>query len=541
MIPEPVNILLVDDQPAKLESYAAILDNLGENILTARSAKQALECLLRNDVAVMLVDVRMPEVDGFELAAMVREHPRFEATAIIFVSALALSDIDRLKGYEQGAVDYVPVPVVPELLRAKVRIFAELYRKTKQLRQLNAELAQRVTATVSHLEAAMTQLSQAQKMEAVGELTSGVAHNFNNVLQVILGNLDAVRRRLQRGEAVPAADLTQRLDTAIRSGERGAQLTRQLLAFARRQPLAPRQLDANKLVTGISDILHRTLGETVEIKTILAAGPWPILADPNQLESALLNLALNARDAMPKGGKLTIETANTYLDDDYALQHKDVQAGHYVLIAVSDTGTGMDKDVLGKAFEPFFTTKEAGQGTGLGLSQVYGFVKQSGGHVKIRSERGEGTTVKLYLPQDQTATAVADHPSEKTVPTGASEEMILIVEDEEAVRANASEMLRELGYEVVEAPDGPTALRILESSLHVRLLFTDVGLPGGSNGRQVADEAIRRRPGLKVLFTTGYARNAIVHQGRLDPDIEFLPKPFTFTELAMKIRRALDG
>jgi CheY-like chemotaxis protein len=254
----------------------------------------------------------------------------------------------------------------------------------------------------------------------------------------------------------------------------------------------------------------------------------------------VLNLALNARDAMPKGGKLTIETANAYLDDDYASQHKEVQAGHYVLIAVSDTGTGMDKDVLGRAFEPFFTTKEVGQGTGLGLSQVYGFVKQSGGHVKIYSEPGEGTTVKLYLPQHLTASAVADQPFEKTVPTGVPGEVILIVEDEAEVRANASEMLRELGYDVAEAPDGPTALGILESSPNVRLLFTDVGL-GGSSGRQLADEAIRLRPDLKVLFSTGYARNAVVHQGRLDPDIELLPKPFTFTELAMKIRRALDG
>jgi signal transduction histidine kinase len=543
MIQEPINILLVDDQPAKLVSYAAILDELGENILTAGSAKEAFEHLLRNNVAVMLVDVRMPEVDGFELAAMVHEHPRFETTAIIFVSALALSDIDRLKGYEQGAVDYVPVPVMPELLRAKVRIFAELYRKTKQLRQLNAELTQRVAGTVAELEAALTQLSQAQKMEAVGQLSGGVAHSVNNLLQVILGNLGAVQRRLQRGEAVPPADLARRLDVSIRSGERGARLTQQLLAFARRQPLAPQQLDANKVVAGISDMLHlhRTLGETIEIKTVLAAGLWPILADPNQLESALLNLALNARDAMPKGGKLTIETANRYVDDDYASRHKEVRAGHYVLIAVSDTGTGMDKDVLDKAFEPFFTTKEVGQGTGLGLSQVYGFVKQSGGHVKIYSERGEGTTVKLYLPQDLTATAVADHPSDKTVPTGTPEEVILIVEDEAEVRANASEMLRELGYEVTEAPDGPTALRILESSPHVRLLFTDIGLPGGSTGRQLADEAIRLRPGLKVLFTTGYTRNAIVHRGRLDPDIEFLPKPFTFMELAIKVRRALDG
>jgi signal transduction histidine kinase len=540
MIQEPVNILLVDDQPAKLVSYAAILDGLGENILTAGSAKEALEHLLKNNVAVMLVDVRMPEVDGFELAAMVREHPRFETTAIIFVSAVALSDIDRIKGFEEGAVDYVTVPVVPELLRAKVRIFAELYRKTKQLRQLNAGLAQRVAATVAELDAALRRLSQAQKMEAVGELTSGVAHNFNNVLQVILGNLDAVQRRLQRGEAVPPADLAQRLAVAIRSGERGARLTQQLLAFARRQPLAPKQLDANKLVASFSDMLHRTLGETVEVKTILAAGLRPIQADPNQLESALLNLALNARDAMPKGGKLTIETANAYLDDDYASQHKEVQAGHYVLIAVSDTGTGMDKDVLDKAFEPFFTTKEVGQGTGLGLSQIYGFVKQSGGHVKIYSEPGEGTTVKLYLPQDLTATAVADHLSEKTVPMGVPDEVILIVEDEADVRANTGEMLRELGYEVAEAPDGPTALRILESNPQVRLLFTDIGLER-SNGRQLANEAIRRRPGLKVLFTTGYGQNAIVHQGQLDRDIELLPKPFTFTDLAMKIRRALDG
>jgi CheY-like chemotaxis protein len=292
----------------------------------------------------------------------------------------------------------------------------------------------------------------------------------------------------------------------------------------------------------MSDMLRRTLGETIAMETVLAGGLWPTFADPNQVESAVLNLAVNARDAMPEGGRLTIETANAHLDEAYAAAHQEVLPGQYVLIAVSDTGSGMSKEAIAKAFEPFFTTKEPGQGTGLGLSQVYGFVKQSGGHVKIYSEPGAGTTVKIYLPRYFGAEAPAEiEPSRVSIPAAVHAETVLVVEDDEDVRASGAESLRELGYRVLEAPDGPAALQLLETDPSIRLLFTDVGLPGGQDGRQLADAARRRWPGLKVLFTTGYARNAIVHQGRLDPGVALIVKPYTHATLAAKIRAVLDN
>ncbi|HEX7968068.1 MAG TPA: ATP-binding protein [Stellaceae bacterium] len=422
---------------------------------------------------------------------------------------------------------------------------ARLYRQSRQaeeeLRRLNETLEQRVAAEIQERMTAEAALRQAQKMEAIGQLTGGVAHDFNNLLQVILGNLDSLRR--QRGSGAIRTDEAGRfVDAALRGAERAATLTQRLLAFARRQPLQPQPLEVNKLVTGMSDLLRRTLGESITTETVLSGGMWRLSADANQLESALLNLAVNARDAMPEGGKLTIETANTYLDEAYAATHDEVKAGQYVMIAVTDTGTGMSKEVIAKAFDPFFTTKDVGQGTGLGLSQVYGFVKQSGGHVKIYSEPGEGTTVRLYLPRlSGYAREAEDAAHVQRVPTGRSSEVILIVEDDEDVRANTAEMLRELGYAILEAPDGRDALRALDSDASIRLLFTDVGLPGGLNGRQLADEALRRHPGLKLLFTTGYARNAIVHHGRLDPGVDLLVKPFTYAALAAKIRSVLGG
>jgi PAS domain S-box-containing protein len=381
------------------------------------------------------------------------------------------------------------------------------------------------------------QLRQSQKMEAIGQLTGGVAHDFNNLLTVIMGNLDNLQHHLP-GLAEP-----QRMVAAMmRATTRAATLTHRLLAFARRQPLEPKSIDVNKLVSGMSDLLRRSLGEAIVIETVLAGGLWRTLADPNQLENALLNLAVNARDAMPEGGKLTIETANAFLDDAYAELNEGVNNGQYVLIAVSDTGSGMSKEVAEKAFEPFFTTKEIGQGTGLGLPQVYGFVKQSDGHVKIYTEPGQGTTVKLYLPRlvlvDEPTEAV---PERRPQPARTPGETVLVVEDDEDVRSYSADILRGLGYRVVEAPEGPGALRLLDSDPEIRLLFTDVGLPGGLNGRQLADEAKRRRPDLKVLFTTGYARNAIVHQGRLDPGVELIVKPFTAANLAAKVRQVLHG
>jgi signal transduction histidine kinase len=415
---------------------------------------------------------------------------------------------------------------------------AKLREESLKLEDANARLLRQI----DQRERAEEALRQAQKMEAIGQLTGGVAHDFNNLLQIILSCLDMMRRRLGKwGLRKEAEDDFQRyLQGALAGGERAAALTRQLLAFARRTPLEPSRLDVNKLVAGMSELLRRTLGEAISVETVLAGGLWPTYADANQLESALVNMAVNARDAMPKGGRLTIETANAALDDAYAAANEDVQAGQYVMIAVSDTGSGMSPDVLTKVFEPFFTTKDIGHGTGLGLSQVYGFVKQSGGHVKIYSELGEGTTVKLYLPrQVNAAPQAAAVATEQAVPRATSAETILVVEDEDAVRAFSVEMLTELGYTVLQAADGAAALRLLDEGAAIDLLFTDVGLPGGMNGRVLADEVEKRRPGTKVLFTSGYTRNAIVHGGKLDAGVALLGKPFTYAALAQKIRQVL--
>jgi signal transduction histidine kinase len=416
------------------------------------------------------------------------------------------------------------------------------------LRDLNAALEERVVAEMNRREQLEADLRQAQKMEAIGQLTGGVAHDMNNLLLVIQGNLEVLDRHFSQAAAASPGDrLSRSVQAALRGVDRAAALTYRLLAFARRQPLDPKPLEPNRLVSGMSDLLRRTLGEAVAIETVLAGGLWRTFADPNQLENAILNLAVNGRDAMPGGGKLTIETANAHLDETYADLHHDVSPGQYVMIAVTDTGMGMSRDAVEKAFEPFFTTKEAGKGTGLGLSQVYGFVKQSGGHVKIYSEPGDGTTVKIYLPRylaeddEASAAAAAAAATAPAVPTGTPDETILVVEDDDDVRASSVFSLRELGYRVVEAPTGAAALQLLDGDATVRLLFTDVGLPGGMNGRQLADEARRRRPDLRVLFTTGYARNAIVHHGRLDPGVALLVKPYTFAALAGKIRQVMEA
>ena len=411
------------------------------------------------------------------------------------------------------------------------------------LRRMNDLLEQRVAAEIAQRMSTEEALRQAQKMEAVGQLTGGIAHDFNNILHVVLGNLDALRRAAAAGlDRLSPADFERLVANAVRGAERAAMLTERLLAFGRRQPLNPRPIDVNRLVAGMSDLLRRTLGEKIGVETVLGGSLWRTMADANQLENALLNLAVNARDAMPEGGKLTMETANADLDRAYAAAHREVQPGHYVMLAVSDTGTGMDPEVRERAFEPFFTTKGVGQGTGLGLSQVFGFVKQSGGHVKLYSEPGEGTTVKLYLPRLLGDAPAAEEPAtERAVATGAARQTILLVEDDEGVRINTAEMLGGLGYVVIAAPDGPTALQLLEDNPDTRLLLTDVGLPGGMNGRQLAEAARQRRPELRVLFATGYARNAIVHHGRLDPGVELITKPFSSAGLSAKLRRVLEG
>ncbi|HTR83797.1 MAG TPA: response regulator, partial [Reyranella sp.] len=384
------------------------------------------------------------------------------------------------------------------------------------------------------------QLAQAQKMEGIGQLTGGVAHDFNNLLTVILGNLETAQRALQAAPA-NAERALRALDNSLVGAQRAASLTQRLLAFSRRSPLDPKPIDANRLVTGMSELLRRALGEQVTVETVLAGGLWRIHADPNQLEVGILNLAVNARDAMPNGGRLTIETANTFLDEAYAASQSEVAPGQYVVISITDTGIGMSRETQARAFEPFFTTKDIGHGTGLGLSQVYGFAKQSGGHIKIYSELGEGTTVKLYLPRLLASDEPLAISSSIPAPPTATGETILVVEDDADVRANTTGILRELRYNVLEAPLAATALHLIEGHPEIDLLFTDVGLPGGMNGRQLADAAHRIRPDLKVLFTTGYARNAIVHDGRLDPGVQLIPKPFTYAAVATKLNEILGA
>jgi PAS domain S-box-containing protein len=384
--------------------------------------------------------------------------------------------------------------------------------------------------------AAEEALRQSQKMEAVGQLTGGIAHDFNNLLQGILGSLDLAQKRIAQNRT---GEIARFLSGAQASANRAASLTHRLLAFSRRQPLDPKTVRANKLVSSMEELLRRTLGEKIELEFVLAAGLWPTLCDPNQLESALLNLAINARDAMPDGGKITIETCNAHLDGTYVAKQREILPGHYICIAVTDTGGGMSKDVLERAFDPFFTTKPTGQGTGLGLSMVYGFARQSEGYAKIYSEAGEGTTVKIYLPRYRGEEEDEEAPAASAVMPGADGENVLVVEDDTIVRQLIVEVLRELGYRVREAGDGPSGLRILESDERIDLLITDIGLPG-LNGRQIADAARVRRAGLKVLFMTGYAENAALANGFLEPGMEMITKPFTVDALAERIRTIFE-
>jgi signal transduction histidine kinase/ActR/RegA family two-component response regulator len=417
--------------------------------------------------------------------------------------------------------------------------FTDAGRQFKAVTAANASLAEahkKTLEAVSRREKLESQLRQSQKMEAVGQLTGGIAHDFNNMLAVVIGSLNLLKRRISRGEN----DVMKFVDGALDGAERAATLTHRLLAFSRQQPLSPQPIDANKFVAGMADLIRRTLGETISVETILAGGLWRTHADPSQLESTILNLAVNARDAMSNGGKLTIETSNASLDDSYSAAHVEVPAGQYVLVSVTDTGSGMTQDIIDKAFEPFFTTKIVGKGTGLGLSQVQGFVKQTGGHIKIYSEVGHGTAVKIYLPRFfGEATDVVDETSFEDMPLGQRTEVVLVVEDEERMLRVSSEAFKELGYSVLQANSPTRALRIIDEHPEITLLFTDVVMPEMS-GKVLADHAIGKLPHLKVLFTTGFSRNAVIHNNILDAGVNFLPKPFTVTQLAQKVRSVLD-
>lgn len=464
-----------------------------------------------DEVALDLV-----RADGYSLPTLVNAiERRDESGHLRFIRITVFNASDRRR-YER------------ELLEAR----RAADQANAELQELNRTLEQRVAEAVEARLEAQQALHQAQKMEAVGQLTGGIAHDFNNMLAVIVSSLSLVERRLAKGE-----DVSRFIIAAREGANRAADLTRRLLAFSRQQTLAPQPLNANQMVAEMSELLRRTLGEAVQLEPVLAGGLWQIHADKNLLESAILNLAINARDAMPEGGRLTVETANSHLDEAYADQH-DIAAGQYVLIAVTDTGTGMAPDIVAKAFDPFFTTKGAGKGTGLGLSQVFGFVKQSNGHIKIYSEVGHGTTIKVYLPRFHGAAQSARPQRRSELPLATGREVILLVEDDEQVLSVTAQTLRDLGYEVIETSAADQALAALDAHPEICLLFTDVVLPG-INGRRLAEEARRRRPDIKVLFTTGYARNAIVHNGILDPDVNLLQKPASMEQLAAKVRDVL--
>ncbi len=697
-----VNILLVDDQPAKLLSYEVILSELGENLIKAGSAREALEQLLKTEVAVILLDVSMPELDGFELATMIREHPRFQKIAIIFVSAIQITEIDSLRGYEAGAVDYVPVPVVPEVLRAKVRIFSELYRKTRQLERLNAELEQRVAERTAALEAsaarlqqseqrrslalaagqmgswdweprtgevlwdagqyrifgvdpasftptfpsvrpfiqpedldrvealikaglpasgtfqtevriirpdgdvrwcicagavtaagdggspswtgglddvarvsgvtiditgrkraeealqqlneeleqridertreremALAQLFEAQKIDTIGQLTGGVAHDFNNLLMAVLGSLELLKKRLASDDARSH----RLLDNAVQGAERGAALTQRLLAFARRQELKPETVDIGKLVSGMEDLLARAIGPAVMLGKHLPADLPPVRVDANQLELAILNLAVNARDAMPLGGTISIVGSQLRIGSGgEAGAPRELPPAPYVRLDVVDTGLGMDEATLARATEPFFTTKGPGKGTGLGLSMVQGLAVQSGGAMTVTSEPGHGTTISLWLPQAEQAEDSAVAPErDAALPSdmGIGPELtVLVVDDDLLVSAGTAAMLEDLGHRVVEANSGPHALEALrrhERSIDV--VITDHAMPG-MTGLELAQQIQESYPGMPVILASGYADIEEVAEYRPLPR---LAKPFRQGELAAVISAARGG
>ncbi|MDB5512964.1 MAG: multi-sensor hybrid histidine kinase [Enterovirga sp.] len=688
--PERINILLVDDQPAKLLSYEVILSELDENLIKANSAREALEHLLKTEVAVILLDVSMPELDGFELARMIRDHPRYQKTAIIFVSAIQITEIDSLRGYEAGAVDYVPVPVVPEVLRAKVRIFSELYRKTRELERLNADLERRVAERTAALEAsaarlrdsehrrnlamaagrmgawewdivldryvwdegqfrifgvdpaefeptaanvdslihpedresirtvaleaavsgryrdrefrvrrpdgnlrwcmasaaatldeagrpvrlsgvthditerklaqqalqqlneqleqrieqrtreretALAQLFEAQKVDTIGHLTGGVAHDFNNLLMAVLGSLELLKKRLPPDDARSH----RLLGNAVQGAERGAALTQRLLAFARRQELKPETVNVWKLMCGMEDLLARAVGPGITIEKHLPSGLPSVRVDANQLELAILNLAVNARDAMPLGGSLSIVGSEQRIPAGDTLGPRGLSPGSYIRLDVVDTGIGMDEATLARATEPFFTTKGPGKGTGLGLSMVQGLAVQSGGAMTATSEPGRGTTIALWLPQAECEDLPAEPGEAASEDADAAirpELTVLVVDDDLLVSAGTAAMLEDLGHRVVEASSGTQALEALRSGApRIDVVITDHAMPG-MTGLELARRIQETFPRMPIILASGYAEaQELADYGA----VPRLAKPFRQSELAAVIYATRTG
>ncbi len=564
---DKVNILLVDDQQAKLLSHEVVLAEIGENLLMAGSAREAFECLLKNEVALILIDVCMPDLDGFELATMIRQHPRFQNISIIFVSAVMMAHLDQLRGYRLGGVDYVSVPVVPELLRAKVRVFVELYRKTRQLEQFNADLERRVEERTAELrkfneelelrieertrerELALAQLFEAQKMDTIGRLTGGVAHDFNNLLMAVLGSLTLLEKKLPEDPHI-----RRLLHNAIQGADRGKALTQRLLAFSRRQELKPQAVDFAQLVHGMEELLKRAVGHGIVFSSEFPLDLPPVVVDANQLELALLNVALNARDAMAEGGTVKITALAATLGAEGAKKTPapgngsampphaagdsvSLPPGNYVRITIVDTGVGMDQSTLAKATEPFFTTKGPGKGTGLGLSMVQGLAAQSGGLLQIHSQPNAGTVVELWLPRATTAAAaVVRAPGLEARPV-TDPCTVLIVDDDALVMTGTAAMILDLGHTAVEAHSAAEALGLLNSGLKVDVVLTDHAMPT-MTGLQLAECIHQRYPGLPIILATGYAELPV------DPatlGIGRLAKPCTQHEIAAAIHHAVGS
>jgi signal transduction histidine kinase len=497
------------------------------------------------DGPVLMLIGGQPQVRASELSgaarttlALLQSEVREEAAA---ASAQSSGDATRRATALAASLDRARADLANNALALQDAL-SDAARLNDELRVLNETLELRVRDEIAERMKAEAALRQTQKMEAIGQLTGGVAHDFNNLLTVVMGGLEAIQKHVPLIEpSGPSQRIERAAALSMLGAQKAATLTKRLLAFARRQPLDPKPIDAGQLVTGLADMLQRTLGETVRLETVNGAGLWLTQADPGELENALMNLAINARDAMPDGGRLTIETSNAFLDDDYVEAITEpVAAGQYVQIAVSDTGSGIPEDVLTQVFEPFFTTKEVGKGTGLGLSQVYGFVRQSSGHIKIYSEPGEGTTVKIYLPR--LASAQTSEPLNRSAEPESihgGSETILVVEDHDELRAFSVGVLSDLGYRVLSASSGSEAINLVKDE-RIDLLFTDVVLPDGMNGRRVADAVAAIQPRAKVLFTTGYTANAIVHNGRLDAGVQLVSKPFSASALGLRVRKLLD-
>ena len=534
-------VMVVEDERIVALNLQRRLTKLGYEISSVvTSGSEALRHINQDRPDIVLMDVNIEgDIDGIETASRIPEEYNLP---VVYLTAYS-EEATLQRARTTQPYGFLLKPISERELHATIQMVLErrradtIMRENEQRQEALVELrTAELKAQIAEREKVEAALRQAQKMEAIGQLTGGIAHDFNNILQGILGALELHQKSFRLGRTEEAARF---IEGAVASADRAARLTHRLLAFSRRQPLSPTMVEINCLVDGMADMIRQTVGERIAVDLFPALDLWPTHCDSNQLESSILNLVINARDAMPVGGRVTIETKNVNLDAGLAAQ-TELMPGDYVCIDVSDTGTGMTADVAAQAFEPFFTTKPTGQGTGLGLSMIYGFARQSDGFTKIYSELGHGTTVKLYLPRFKKGSQVAhvEDVASHAAPAGVGE-VVLVVEDDATVRSLVTEVLCDLGYTTLEAADGPSGLAILRSGQRIDLLVTDMGLPG-LNGRQVADGGRVDRPGLKVLFMTGYAQNAAVANGFLEPGMQLITKPFALDALAARIRAMIE-